>query len=92
MSGCELAGILHVILQAPELPQTDIGNVDNVAGLRDGGLGVCTIGESRAQGKCEVDQVLVEGKQAQHLLGHLGGEVDGRVLRRGGRLVRSDGL
>ena len=60
------AGILHVILQVPELRQTNTSNVDNVCRICDGDLRIRTL-ESRDKGEDEVEEVVVEGEEGKQL-------------------------
>jgi hypothetical protein len=72
MSRGKGAGILHVAFEVPELLQSHIRYVDDVVRLTDGSLGMPSTGYGRAQGKDELDEVLVERKETKKFAGHRG--------------------
>lgn len=72
VSSCELAGILHVIFEIPELSQSDAGDVDDVTGLRDGGFDVRSVFHGGAEGEHEAREVLVECEQREKFTGNGG--------------------
>lgn len=58
----ELRRSLHVLLQVPELLETDARDVDDVGAQRDGDFGVFAVEELGAEGHVEASQVLVESE------------------------------
>ena len=58
-------------LEVPELFQANTTDVHNVVTLRDGGLWIAA-GDHGAQGRVEISERLIQGKQAGILVGDVG--------------------
>ena len=66
--------------QLPELCQSDLVQVHDIATLAHGRLCVRPIRNCRAQWQDESTEVLVQSEQLQHLPGHFGFDVDGCIF------------
>ena len=71
MGGSQLACILHVCFQVPELLQPYSGDVDDVVGLRYRSFRMWSVIDCRAEWQHEAGKVLVQCKQAKHPCRHL---------------------
>lgn len=74
----QLTRVAHVVPQRPELGDADVAEVDHVAALADGRLGMAAVRDQRAQGQHEAAEVLVQGEEPEHFArGLWGGCVGG---------------
>lgn len=72
------------------MPETNVGNIDNVVTLADGCFWVCAVLNIRAQRQDETAHVLVQGEQTHHLGRLLGSRQRALALLSG--CIRRDSL
>lgn len=82
-----------MLLQIPELLQSDARDVDNIGAQGDGNFGELAVEELGAEGHVETGQVLVQGKQSQETVWRLAvGLGLGESARCADLLILVDGL
>lgn len=62
----------HYVSELTELPQANIGDIDNIVALADRCLWVCAVLDIRAQRQDETAHVLIQREQTHHLRRLLG--------------------